>query len=125
MQERLVVLVRSVEILNKPHKARTIESTECVLDVNPGWRNLFLLGHDLDLSVVNWDCLTRSFKIHEFGDSLPAGIGQCAFHWTSCTNRKRRVGHQARTAWAMSVVFVMSANESGLPRTPERLRRRS
>jgi hypothetical protein len=76
MQERLVVLARIVEVLNQPQKARTIEGNKRGLDVNPSWRSIFLLGHDPNLSAMNWGVsfLTCSLKIHEFGaDPLAEG----------------------------------------------------
>ena len=52
MQECLVVLARSVQVLEQSKKARAIESEKCGLNVDPGWRSTFLVGHDQELSMM-------------------------------------------------------------------------
>jgi len=45
MQECLIVLARSVQVLNQPLKTGAIECWKCSLNVDPSWRNVFLFGH--------------------------------------------------------------------------------
>jgi hypothetical protein len=46
MQECLIVLARSVKVLDQPVEAGPIERQKECLDIGPGWRSAFVLGHD-------------------------------------------------------------------------------
>jgi hypothetical protein len=70
MQECLIVLARSVKVLNQPLEAGPIERQKQRLDIGPGWRSAFVLGHDQSAGMMGE--LTAS-KIHDFlsGSTMP------------------------------------------------------
>jgi hypothetical protein len=42
----LIVLARSVKVLDQPLEAGPIERQKECLDIGPGWGSAFVLGHD-------------------------------------------------------------------------------
>src|SRR5262245_28217954 len=101
MQEWLIGIAGSIKVLNQSLEAGPIERQKERLDIGPGWRSAFVLGHDQTVGMMDGPTEQLAPKIHDLlsGSTMPErhdgrplvteesghGRSRYAFHVTSKT----------------------------------------